>query len=71
MKYGGLKCSACGADLELRIAYDGMGDEAERCDKLHSEWGWVVSLDCTSCARTFPICRTPKEQFVSELKTAD
>lgn len=71
MKYGGLKCPACGADLEMSVAFDGMDNEAVRYDKHNSEWGWVVSLCCTSCPRVFPICRTPKEQYISEVTQGD
>lgn len=68
MKFGGLKCAACGADLELSISFDGMSENAVQFRKYDSEWGYVVHLNCTKCPRTYPICRTPNANYISEEK---
>ena len=65
-KFGGLKCE-CGAELELHVSFDGASEEAQRYDKQHSpKWEWIVSLDCTQCSRTYPVCRTPGDRYISK-----
>lgn len=63
--FGGLKCSSCGASLVLRVGFDGDSEAAARFSEHDREWGWSVSLDCSACARVYPVCRTPDIRYIS------
>ena len=68
LKYGGLKCPECGGELELYVGFDGLDEEAERYDKRYSnKWSWKVSLDCTQCPCSYPVCKTPDQSYISEI----
>ena len=65
LNFGGLVCSACGGGLRLRVAFDGMSENATRFTELDKSWGWVVSLECLECPRVYEICRTPDVRYIS------
>ena len=63
-----LKCSCCGGDLFVTIAYDLNDQEAEKYSYLNSDFCCCVALTCYSCGEYFPIVRTNHDADVSELK---
>ncbi|MEE5994306.1 MAG: hypothetical protein V3G42_13900 [Oscillospiraceae bacterium] len=68
LKYGGLKCPECGGELKLCVGYEGLHEDAKRYDERYSnKWGWTVSLDCTECPRSYPVCKTPDYFYISEI----
>lgn len=63
-----LKCSCCGGDLFVTMAYDLKDQEAEKYSYLHNDFCCCVALTCFSCGEYFPIVRTNHDADVSELK---
>lgn len=63
-----LKCSCCGGDLFVSLAYDLKDREAEKYSYLHSDFCCCVALTCYSCGEYLTIVRTSRDSDVSELK---
>lgn len=71
MNLNGLRCTACGGELEMQVAFDGLSDEAERYHPQRApEWGHVIELYCTKCPRVYQIARTHDFSTVSAIKEA-
>lgn len=72
MNLNGLRCTACGGELEMNVVFDGMSDEAVSYDaKYFPKWGWLVELECTKCPRVYHIARTPDSSTVSAIKESN
>lgn len=62
--FGGLRCTACGAELELIIAFDGCDWNAAAGEG--SGFDYCVDLACSRCPRVYPIGHVRKEEDFSE-----
>lgn len=65
-RWGGLRCSGCGSDLQYSIGYTGADWECEAGEG--SGYGYVVALACERCGRMFPICHVKHEGDASPVR---
>lgn len=69
MKFNGLRCTECSGELSLNVGYDGRHEDAERYNPDYSDdWGWMVSLHCEDCGRSYGIIRTTNFYSVSAIR---
>ncbi len=60
---GGLRCPACGSELEVSISYNGCDWDSEAGEG--SGFNYTIYLSCTHCARTYPIGHIKRENDFS------
>ena len=63
--FSGMLCPVCGAELEMRIWYDGDGKPVTEEKK---KFDWCMYLQCICCPRTYPIGRIRSKDDFCEIQ---